>query len=264
LSQTQLDHIRIVLVNTTHPGNIGAAARAMKNMGLSKLYIVEPKTFPSEEANWRAGHALDVLESAKVTENLESAIEGCGLVIGTSARERKIPWPLLNPRACANTVAEEVDQTEVAIVFGREDRGLTNEELQMCNLHLNIPTNAEYSSLNLAQAVQVVCYELRMRLVGDGLDQPITEIEQTQAVPDAMRDWDVKLADAPMLNHMFEHLEQTLIEIEFLDPEAQRQVMTRFRRLFTRVRMDEMEVQMMRGMLKRVNQLSTKLRDSEG
>ena len=259
-------NIRIVLVNTTHPGNIGAAARAMKNMGLSRLYLVEPKTYPSEEATWRSGHASDILDGAIVCPDLAAAIEGCSLVVGTSARERKIPWPLLNPRETALKVQQELSlapNNEIALVFGREDRGLTNDELQSCHLHLNIPTNPEYSSLNLAAAVQVVAYELRMTFMGDGLEgsnsAPDRTLNSENALEVSMRDWDVPIASHAMLEHFYQHLEQSLVNIEFLEPKAKRQVMTRFRRLFHRSRMDEMEVQMMRGLLKRVDQLVQKL-----
>ena len=171
-----LDNIRIVLVNTTHPGNIGGVARAMKNMGLSRLYLVAPEKFPDEQAVWRAASAGDLLDSAVVTATVEEAIADCQFVVGTSARERRIPWPLLDPRQCAARIDPLSQREQVAIMFGREDRGLTNEELQLCNLHLNIPTSDAYSSLNLAMAVQIVCYELRMLLVQPGL--PETEDAQ--------------------------------------------------------------------------------------
>jgi tRNA (cytidine32/uridine32-2'-O)-methyltransferase len=247
VTQSTLDNIRIILVNTTHPGNIGGVARAMKNMGLNQLYLVEPKEFPAEEAVWRSGHASDVLDSAVVTSTLTEAIEGCGLVIGTSARERKIPWPLMNPRETAEKVALEAQSMPVALVFGREDRGLTNDELHSCHLHLNIPTGDEYSSLNLAAAVQVVCYELRMTIIGDGLSLAKPE------VPTEMREWDVPLASGAMMSHFYQHLEKTLTDIEFLDNSARRQTMPRLKRLFNRVRLDEMEVQMLRGILKSVD-----------
>ncbi len=174
-----LDNIRIVLVNTSHPGNIGGVARAMKNMGLSRLYLVEPRQFPDEQASWRAASAADILDNAVVTPSLNEAIADCQFVVGTSARGRRIPWPLLDPRRCAERMAEASASQQVAVLFGREDRGLTNDELKLCNLHLNIPTSADYSSLNLAMAVQVVCYELRMLLDADRL--PRAEDEQWDA-----------------------------------------------------------------------------------
>lgn len=232
-----LDNIRIVLVNTSHPGNIGGVARAMKNMGLTRLYLVEPRQYPDEQAEWRAASAGDILDNAVVTQSLEQAIGDCQFVIGTSARERRIPWPLLDPRQCAERVDQLSGSEQVAIMFGREDRGLTNDELKMCNLHLNIPTSDAYSSLNLAMAVQIVCYELRMLAVKDQL--PGSEDEQ----------WDTPFANRDNMERFYVHLEQTLAEIEFLDPAAPRQLMVRLRRLYGRVRLDEMELNILRGIL---------------
>ena len=232
-----LDNIRIVLVNTTHPGNIGGVARAMKNMGLTRLYLVAPEKFPDEQAVWRAAAAGDLLDSAVITATVEEAIGDCQFVVGTSARERRIPWPLLDPRQCAARIDAVCGREQVAIMFGREDRGLTNEELQLCNLHLHIPTSDAYSSLNLAMAVQIVCYELRMLLVRDQL--PATEDEQ----------WDTPFCTLENLERFYLHLEQTLTAIEFLDPAAPRQLMARLRRLYGRVRLDEMELNILRGIL---------------
>jgi tRNA (cytidine32/uridine32-2'-O)-methyltransferase len=232
-----LDNIRIVLVNTTHPGNIGGVARAMKNMGLSRLYLVAPGKFPDEQAAWRAASAGDLLERAVITATVEDAINDCQFVVGTSARERRIPWPLLDPRQCAARIGALSGREQVAVLFGREDRGLTNEELQLCNLHLHIPTSDAYSSLNLAMAVQIVCYELRMLLVQPGL--PASEDEQ----------WDTPFCTVENLERFYVHLEQTLTAIEFLDPAAPRQLMARLRRLYGRVRLDEMELNILRGIL---------------
>ena len=167
MSNPTFDNIRIVLVNTSHPGNIGGAARALKNMGLSRLYLVAPKEFPADKAVWRAAGAQDVLENAVVVDTLDEAIGDCGLVVGTSARGRRIPWPIVNPRECGERTWSEAKQHEVAVIFGREDRGLTNDELHKCNYHVHIPSNEEYSSLNLAAAVQVVAYEIRMAWLAD-------------------------------------------------------------------------------------------------
>jgi tRNA (cytidine32/uridine32-2'-O)-methyltransferase len=232
-----LDNIRIVLVNTTHPGNIGGVARAMKNMGLSRLYLVAPRQYPDEQAQWRAASAGDVLAQAVVTPTLDEAIADCQFVVGTSARGRRIPWPLLDARQCAGRIAEASRQEQVAVLFGREDRGLTNDELQLCNLHLNIPTSEAYSSLNLAMAVQIVCYELRMRLAGDSL--PGSEDEH----------WDAPFSTRANMERFYAHLEQTLVDIGFLDPAAPRQLMARLRRLYSRVRLDEMELNILRGIL---------------
>lgn len=232
-----LDNIRIVLVNTSHPGNIGAVARAMKNMGLSKLVLVAPKKFPHDEATWRAASATDVLDNAQVCATLEEAVADCGLVVGTSARGRRIPWPLLDPRHCAERAYSEAARHQVAFVFGREDRGLTNEELQLCNLHVNIPANEEYSSLNLAMAVQVLSYELRMTHLSDDLTD------------DALAEWDQPPATTAQLQRYFEHLEETLLELGFLNPKAPKQLMTRLRRLYNRARPDDMEINILRGIL---------------
>lgn len=238
MTASSFDNIRIVLVNTSHPGNIGGAARAMKNMGLSRLYLVAPKEYPSEKALWRAAGAMDVLDNAVVVETLEEAIEGCGLVVGTSARERRIPWPLIDPRQCGERCWQESGQHEVALLFGREDRGLTNEELQKCQYHVHIPANPEYSSLNLATAVQVVCYELRMAHLIEKEGTPLGNVE-----------WDVPPAKVDAMERYFEHLQQTLETLDFLSPDNPRQTMTRLRRLYHRIRPDEMELSILRGVL---------------
>ena len=158
-------------------------------------------------------------------------------MVGTSARERRIPWPLLDARGCAARIAEVAGREQVAVLFGREDRGLTNDELKVCNLHLNIPTDEAYSSLNLAMAVQIVCYELHMLIVAPGL--PASEDAQ----------WDAPFATRENMERYFAHLEETLTDIEFLDPAAPRQLMSRLRRLYSRVRLDEMELNILRGIL---------------
>lgn len=236
-------NLRIVLVNTTHPGNIGGAARAMKNMGLTDLVLVDPKDYPSDEAVWRASNAKDVLDGARVVSTLDEAIADCGLVIGTSARERRIPWPLLTPRECGDRAWGEASQHPVAIVFGREDRGLTNEELHKCHFHVHIPSNPEYSSLNLATAVQVLCYEMRV----SGLTA------QQEGEPLHFDDWDMPPAKSEALESYFTHLQSTLETLGFLEPGNPRQTMTRLRRLFNRIRMDDMELSILRGILTATN-----------
>ena len=185
------DNIRIVLVNTSHPGNIGGVARAMKNMGLTRLYLVAPRDYPNEQAEWRAVSAKDILDAAIVVPTLEDAIADCQFVVGTSARERRIPWPLLDARQCAERMAQASSQEQVAVLFGREDRGLTNEELRVCNLHLNIPTSGAYSSLNLAMAVQIVAYELHM--LRSFAELPVNELEQ----------WDSPFASQGNMEHFY-------------------------------------------------------------
>lgn len=234
--------IRIVLVNTTQPGNIGGAARAMLNMGLSRLYLVQPEVFPSDRAVWRAAGAKDLLDSAVVVDRFEEAIADCHFVVGTSARERRIPWPLVDPQVCAKEVINEVSSgSEVALVFGREHSGLTNDELQKCHAHVHIPSNPDYSSLNLCAAVQVIVYEVRMRLLQLENELPLTE------------KWDEPLAESADVDRMIEHLESVLVTTGFHDPGNPRQTMTRLRRLFNRVRLDTSEIAILRGFLSAVD-----------
>ena len=229
-----LDRTRIVLVNTSHPGNIGSAARAMKNMGLSELYLVKPASFPHPKANELAVSALDILEAATVVTTLDEAIADCTLVIGTSARQRTIPWPLVAPREMAAKVRQETANSQTAVIFGNEQSGLTNEELHRCHLHVTIPTASQYSSLNLAQAVQVIAYELHLASLA------------TDATSEA---WDYRLANADEMEKLYTHLETVLVEIEFLKLEAPRKLMTRLRRFFNRARPDVMEMNILRGFL---------------
>ena len=247
-NNTMLDHIRIVLVNTTHPGNIGAVARAMKNMGLSDLCLVEPKHFPDEAATARASGATDILHSARVVGSLEEAVGDCQLVVGTSARGRHIPWPLINPRELGSIAAPLAGRSRVAVLFGREDRGLTNEELHACHHHVHIPSVEGFSSLNIAAAVQVICYELRMAELEGRLDDR----------PQWGTDWDIELADHAELERLFEHLENTLVEIDFLDPTNPRQLMPRLRRLLLRAVPDRVEVNVLRGILKAVDRAAVR------
>ena len=237
--QQRLDNIRIVLVNTSHPGNIGGVARAMKNMGLKQLYLVDPKDFPAEQAEWRAANARDLLDSAKVVNNVGEAIGDCSLVIGTSARGRRIPWPLLTPRECGDLAIIESAQHPIAILFGREDRGLTNEELHFCHYHLHIPTNPDYSALNLAAAVQVISYEIRVSCLSRQQNGQLLHFD----------DWDMPPADSQALESYYQHLEETLQKLNFIQPDNPRQTMTRLRRLFNRTRLDEMELAILRGTL---------------
>jgi tRNA (cytidine32/uridine32-2'-O)-methyltransferase len=239
--------IRIVLVNTAHPGNIGGAARAMKNMGLSELYLVQPREYPAPRAVWRAAGARDVLANAKIVDSVDQAIAGCGLVVGTSARERRIPWPLINPRECGVRIWQEADSHDIALLFGREDRGLTNEELHKCHYHVHIPSNPDYSSLNLATAVQVLSYEIRMASLADA-----------EGNLPSLQEWDQPPVTADDLEYFHEHLAQTMADLDFYDPDNPKQLLTRMRRLFNRVRMDEMEVSILRGLLSSVQRMIKK------
>jgi len=241
------ENIRIVLVNTTHPGNIGGAARAMKNMGLAELYLVQPREYPAPRAVWRAAGARDVLANATIVESVDEAIADCALVVGTSARERRIPWPLLNPRECGEKIYSEAATHKTALLFGREDRGLTNDELQKCHYHVHIPSNPDYSSLNLATAVQVLAYEIRMASLADD-----------QGNLPSLSEWDQPPVAAGDLEFFHEHLATTMAELQFYDPENPKQLLTRMRRLFNRVRMDQMEVSILRGLLSAVQRKITK------
>jgi len=232
-------NISVVLVNTSHPGNIGAAARAMKNMGLSRLTLVQPVDFPSGVAVGRAVSATDILESARVVDTLQEAVADCGLVIGASARSRRIPWPMLAPEDCAAKVIAEQGTNKVALVFGREDAGLNNDELQQCHFHVQIPADEEYSSLNLAAAVLVICYEVRKAALADS--GAVTREEDEF--------WDQEKATGEQVEHFYEHLERVMVEIDFHDPENPRQLMQRMRRLFSRIRIDVMEMNILRGIL---------------
>ena len=228
-----LNSVRVVLVGTTHPGNIGATARAMKNMGIVNLALVKPKDFPSNEAIYRSKAAKDVLESAQIYENLEDAVSDCELVIGTSARGRTVPWPVLSPKEAADRVAVHSENNKVAIVFGREDRGLTNQELGLCNLHVHIPTDPEYSSLNLAQAVQILVYEIRVSILKD------QEYEEY---------WDVDLATNEQTERLIDHMDELMKEVEFYDVQNPRKLLLRVRRFFKRSRIDVMEANIFRGL----------------
>jgi|JI8StandDraft_1071087.scaffolds.fasta_scaffold53891_3 tRNA (cytidine32/uridine32-2'-O)-methyltransferase len=246
----ELQQIRIVMVNTTLPANIGAAARAMKTMGLSQLVLVDPKSFPHGDATALASGAADVLQQARVVATLEDAISDCQLVFGTSARSRTIPWPLLDARpATALAIDAGRQQQQIAIVFGREDRGLTNEELALCNYHLTIPVNPEYGVLNVSAAIQVICYELRMHAL---LAQAPTTAGDDQMPITHHTAWDEPLVDQTHMQQFYAHFEQTLADIDFLDPDNPRLLPLRIRRLFGRVRLDRMEYNLLRGVLGRV------------
>lgn len=239
-----LQNVRVVLVNTSHPGNIGGAARAMKNMGLSRLVLVDPIDFPSSEAVARASGATDVLDGAQVVATLEEALVGCSVAFGTSARDRRIPWPLLDPRETGSACVEQVGQGgEVALVFGREYAGLTNEELQRCHFHVHIPSNPDFSSLNLAAAVQVLAYEVRMAwLAASGQPSKSEKLETTSML-------NAQQVTADELEHYYGHLEQTLIDIGFLDPAKPRHLMPRLRRLYGRSGISKLEMNILRGIL---------------
>ena len=233
-SDNLLNSVKVVLVGTTHPGNIGAPARAMKNMGIIDLALVEPKEFPSDVATFRSKAAKDILEKASVHTSLEEAISECELVVGTSARERTVPWPVLNPREAAEEMHKSSLNGKVAIVFGREDRGLTNEELGLCNFHVHIPSDPEYSSLNLSQAVQILAYEIRLSYLQD------RHVNKEY--------WDVELANNEQTERLINHMDELMQEVDFYDVENPRKLLVRVRRFFKRSKIDVMEANIFRGL----------------
>ncbi|MBV1905733.1 MAG: RNA methyltransferase [Pseudomonadales bacterium] len=258
---SKLPSIRFVLVEPSHPGNIGAAARAMKTMGLNRLYMVAPKRYPDPQAEWRAANALDVLDNAIVVRELSEAIADCDLVIGTSTRSRTIPWPLHTAREIGDLVVADSQSSEIAILFGREASGLSNDELQRCHMHLQIPTHPEYPSLNLSMAVQIVAYELyqaKIRAVddnskdGDGSVAASSASKEGKQEHQSPLDWDRPLSTGAAMESFFEHLELVLGQTGFLDPGNPGKVLIRFRRLFMRIRPDETEMQMLRGFLSQI------------
>lgn len=246
--------VRVVLMRTTHPGNIGAVARAMKNMGLNQLCLVSGADESSQEARRRAAGAENILETACVTTSIDEALEGVQLVIGASARSRKMVWPLMNPRDCAALIEENVFTTgstvpvKIALLFGQEASGLSNEELQRCHYHVNIPAVAEFSSLNLAMAVQLICYEIRMAMLLDKTNDAPSLLTGSILSSDD-EGWDEPPALVEEVEGFFKHLEETLIKIGFHDPDNPRLLMTRLRRLYQRAHLDKMEVNILRGIL---------------
>jgi TrmH family RNA methyltransferase len=244
-----LDDICFVLSHTTHPGNIGAAARAMKTMGLKHLRLVNPKQFPSAEATQRASRADDILARAKVYSSIEEAIADQTLIVGTSARSRTLPWPMLEPRELAEKIASEPEQRPVAILFGTENSGLTNEELQLCHYHVCIPTNPEYSSLNVAQAIQLIAYEMRLAARKQGeIQEPKIECDDPGEV----------LAKAEQVEQLFDHLQQVMEHTGFYDPTKPRLIQMRLRRLFNKARLTDSEIRLFRGFLASIKKYTPK------
>jgi TrmH family RNA methyltransferase len=232
-----LSHIKIILVETSHPGNIGAVARAMKNMNISNLWLVSPKIFPSAEATSRASGADDILARATVCSSLQEAIADCNMVIGASARCRTISWPEMTPRECAEKIAITEPGNKVAIIFGRENSGLKNNELDLCHFLLRIPCNSEYSSLNIAAAVQVVCYEL---FIAAGKQEAIV-IGDRGKTPKAT---------ATQMESFYTHLYQALTDIGFMHPDKSKSIMRRLRRIYNRIELDIKELDILRGILR--------------
>jgi tRNA (cytidine32/uridine32-2'-O)-methyltransferase len=234
-----LDNVRVVLVEPTHPGNIGASARALKTMGLSRLRLVAPAGFPSAEATARASGADDVLYAAEVVSRYEDALRDCRLVIGASARVRSIAWPELVPAECAARLVEAAAVGPVALVFGPEHSGLSNAELDRCHYLVRIPAHPAYSSLNLAAAVQILAYEIRR-----AAERAQSDVQAAEA-PEAK-------ATAQEMEGLMAHLEETLTDIGFLKPAQPNRLMRRLWRLFNRARLERTEIDILRGILKSV------------
>lgn len=234
-----LSNIKIVLVETSHSGNIGAVARAMKNMMLTNLCLVSPKIFPHADATARAAGADDILARAQIFETLPEAIADCTVVIGASARSRTISWSEVTPRECAEKIAAEFGEEKIAILFGRENSGLKNEELDLCRFLLHIPCNPNYSSLNIAAAVQVVCYELFLAAQNGEIPRKIVGDEDDQ-----------ELATSQQMELFYEHLEEALIDIDFMRIDKEKSLMRRLRRLYNRAALRSKEVDILRGILR--------------
>lgn len=230
--------IEFILVEPSHSGNIGACARVIKNMGFEKLAIVKPRKTITEEAFHRAKSAKDILENAVIYESFDQAIEEKNLILATSARERTIPWPTFYIDEISEEIKGELksEKTKSAIIFGREDNGLSNEELQKCHIHLVIPTSDEYSSLNLSHALQLVAFEIRKIYLDNNV--PISE----------EKDLVSNLENEKLL----EHLMEVLKKIDFYDPKSSKQVKTRIERLIKKIRLDKMEMGILRGFLSKI------------
>jgi len=228
-----LANIRIVLCETSHPGNIGAAARAMKTMGLAELHLIAPERFPDAEAQWRAARAIDVLERASVGATLEDALRGTALAVACSARSRDLAVPATDARDAAARVIQVARSRPVAIVFGNETYGLTTEQVNKCGLLATIPANPDYASLNLGAAVQVFAYELRIAAARSAPGEPARDLAPHEDV-----------------ESFYRHLEAVMAEIGFLDPQHPKKLMPRLRRLFARAGLEREEVNILRGILK--------------
>ncbi|EKG89485.1 tRNA (cytosine(32)/uridine(32)-2'-O)-methyltransferase TrmJ [Vibrio cholerae] len=231
-----LERVKVVLVGTTHSGNIGSAARAMKVMGLSQMVLVDPQCQVDAQAIALAAGASEIALNAQIYPTLEAAVADCGLVVGTSARSRTLEWPMLEPRECGEKLISEANQHSVAMVFGRERTGLTNEELQLCQYHVCVPANPEYSSLNLAMAVQLLSYEVRMAYLA--LQQSSQSSTLQEEYPRHQE-----------LERFYAHLEQVIMQTEFISAQQPGQVMNKLRRMFTRARPETQEINILRGIL---------------
>jgi len=226
--------VRIVLIDPSHPGNIGSVARAMKNMGLTDLCLVRPRAFPHAEANALAAGADDVLTEARIVASVAEAIADCAFIAGTTSRPRSYHWDFLTPRDVAARIVALPHATRTALLFGSERYGLANDDLQYCNVLVRIPANPEYCSLNLAMSVQLLCYELLL-----AREQPRSHVQ-----------WEQPLAAATDLEHFYAHLQTVLEEIDF--PDRTGHLVDRLRRLFNRAQLDRNELNILRGILSAV------------
>ena len=230
----QTNLINIVLVDTIHPGNIGSVARAMKTMGLSRLSLVNPRIFPSDDAIALSGNATDVLNEAKIFTSIKDAIKESTFVYATSSRDRSIQWPITDAASAASDIVNEVNSNkEISIIFGKEDRGLTNDELEYANRLIEIPANPEYPVLNLAMSVQIISYEI-FKASSDG----------------KLKEWrDYPEVNSKQLQMLIDHFIETAIDIDVIDPDNPKKIISRIKRMFTRLQPDEMEASFMRGFL---------------
>ncbi len=242
-----LDNVRIVLSHTSHPGNIGAAARAMKTMGINSLYLVNPKIFPDKEAEARSVGAWDVLNKAKICTNLDEALNKTVLVAAITARRRNLSHDTFDSRQGAQKLLDQAQKGPVALVFGAEASGLTTEEVSKCQIIVHIPTDPNYLSLNLASAVQVMTYELQMAL-------PKTNYLSQESGT---------LANFNDIELFYCHLEQIMIDTNFLDPREPKRLMQRMRRLFSRARLEKGEISILRGILNSIEKKYNKKESSE-
>ena len=238
------DKFDFILVEPSHPGNIGATARAIKNMGFTNLSLINPKDFPNDDAFYRAKGAKDILENIKIYEDLSDALKDATLIFGTSARTRTIPWPTKTSSELSIVLkkALESGNAKVCFVFGREISGLSNEELQMCDYHIKIPTDEDFSSINLSHAVQIISYISKMEL--DTFDRPTNISEDVPTFQDN--------------EYLIEHFDKVMKLIEFYDQETPKQVKTRIRRLVKRLQPDKLETGILRGFLAKIEQILNK------
>lgn len=227
-----LDHVRVILVRTSHPGNIGATARAMKTMGLTRLVLVEPAAFPDPVADARASGALDVLHAARVVPTLETALEGTMMSAALTARKRDLSVAPVQPRELAPILVQHAQAGEIALVFGTEASGLTNEEVALCTQPVTIATNPDYSSLNLASAVQLLCYEVRLAAFDPKLTEPAADLARHEEI-----------------EGFHKHLETVMRAVDFYDPATSRRLLPRIRRMFGRTRLEREEINILRGLL---------------